>query len=94
MVREVRWDGQVECWNYLVQFGAQLRTRCTFPTSANLETMPARLHTPVSEVTAIRKLNPQLIKGWRPLPKVAGPYALLCAHRLKTLQMFLESEQK
>lgn len=25
IVREVRWDGQVEGWNYLVQFGAQLR---------------------------------------------------------------------
>jgi SNF2 family DNA or RNA helicase len=25
IVREVRWDGQVESWNYLVQFGAQLR---------------------------------------------------------------------
>src|SRR5437868_3562284 len=25
IVRELRWDGQVECWNYLVQFGAQLR---------------------------------------------------------------------
>ena len=25
IVRELRWDGQVESWNYLVQFGAQLR---------------------------------------------------------------------
>jgi hypothetical protein len=25
IVREPRWDGQVESWNYLVQFGAQLR---------------------------------------------------------------------
>ena len=25
IVREQRWDGQVENWNYLVQFGAQLR---------------------------------------------------------------------
>ncbi|SRR5579875_1834905 len=25
IIRELRWDGQVECWNYLVQFGAQLR---------------------------------------------------------------------
>ena len=25
IVREHRWDGQVESWNYLVQFGAQLR---------------------------------------------------------------------
>jgi SNF2 family DNA or RNA helicase len=25
IVREPRWDGQVEGWNYLVQFGAQLR---------------------------------------------------------------------
>lgn len=25
IVRELRWDQQVECWNYLVQFGAQLR---------------------------------------------------------------------
>jgi hypothetical protein len=24
-VRELRWDGQVESWNHLVQFGAQLR---------------------------------------------------------------------
>ena len=25
IIRELRWDGQVEGWNYLVQFGAQLR---------------------------------------------------------------------
>jgi hypothetical protein len=25
IVRELRWDAQVESWNYLVQFGAQLR---------------------------------------------------------------------
>jgi hypothetical protein len=25
IVREQRWDAQVESWNYLVQFGAQLR---------------------------------------------------------------------
>ena len=25
IVRELRWDGQVECWNYLVQFAANLR---------------------------------------------------------------------
>jgi len=25
IVRELRWDGQVDSWNYLVQFGAQLR---------------------------------------------------------------------
>jgi hypothetical protein len=25
IVRELRWDGQVECWNYRVQFAAQLR---------------------------------------------------------------------
>lgn len=25
IVRELRWDGQVEAWNYLVQFGAQLK---------------------------------------------------------------------
>src|SRR5690242_9295214 len=25
IIREFRWDGQVECWNYQVQFGAQLR---------------------------------------------------------------------
>jgi superfamily II DNA or RNA helicase len=25
IIREVRWDGQVDSWNYLVQFGTQLR---------------------------------------------------------------------
>ena len=25
IIRELRWDAQVESWNYLVQFGAQLR---------------------------------------------------------------------